>query len=452
MVTTSPVYRSTLASTAARAWRAAAVVVAVVAFLPAGASAAPAPLFTFRDAQIAESSGIVASATRDDVFFTHNDSGDTARFFAVDHYGCTIGVFTAPGVTATDWEDIARGPGNSLWIGDIGDNNAMRNEIAVHRFDEPAVAASTDGSGCPPAIEQMVAPASYRLRFEDGPHDAETLLVDPSTAQVFIITKSFTASALYAAPNPLTAGDVNVLRKVTDVATPAFATGGDISSDGQEVAVRNYSGIDIRTIPNGNLATAFAPSAPVQHLDAPDSGKQGEGLGFTRTGRNLLTSSEGVSAPVYLIPRPNGGATTTPADTTAPRVRALTLSRRTFRAASRGPSSSAKKKPIGTKVSFSLSEPSSVKFTVQRKSTGRRVSGKCKTKKTSNAKKRKCTLWRNVTGSFTVTGKAGRNSFTFRGRIGGKKLKPASYRLNSQATDRSGNKSAIKRKNFKIVK
>ena len=141
MVTTSPMYRSTLASTAARAWRAAAVVVAVVAFLPAGASAAPAPLFTFRDPQIAESSGIVASATRDDVFFTHNDSGDTARFFAVDHYGCTIGVFTAPGVMATDWEDIARGPGNSLWIGDIGDNNAMRNEIAVHRFDEPAVAA-----------------------------------------------------------------------------------------------------------------------------------------------------------------------------------------------------------------------------------------------------------------------------------------------------------------------
>ena len=293
------------------------VVVALVALLPAGASAAPAPLFTFRDPQIAESSGIVASATRDDVFFTHNDSGDTARFFAVDRYGCTIGVFTAPGVMATDWEDIARGPGNSLWLGDIGDNSAMRNEIAVHRFNEPVLGASTDGSGCPPATKQTVAPESYRLRFEDGPHDAETLLVDPRTSQVFIITKSFTAGALYAAPNPLNASDVNVLRKVTNVATPALATGGDISSNGQEVAVRNYWEIDIRTIPNGNLATAFAPSAPVQRLDAPDSDKQGEGLGFTRTGRNLLTSSEGVSAPVFLIPLTNGGAITG-ADTTAP--------------------------------------------------------------------------------------------------------------------------------------
>ena len=428
-------------------------VLAVVAFLPAAASAAPAQLFTFRDPQIAESSGIVASATRDDVFFTHNDSGDTARFFAVDRYGCTIGVFTAPGVTATDWEDIARGPGNSLWIGDIGDNNAVRNEIVVHRFDAPAVGALTDGGGCPPAIEQMVAPASYRLRFEDGPHDAETLLVDPSTAQVFIITKSFTAGALYAAPNPLNAGDVNVLRKVADVATPAFATGGDISSNGQEVAVRNYSGIDIRTIPNGNLAAAFAPGAPVQHLDAPDTGKQGEGLGFTRTGRNLLTSSEGVSAPVYLIPRPDGGgATTAPADTTAPRVRALTLSRRTFRAAPRGPSSGAKRKPIGTKVTFRLSEASLVKFTVDRQTKGRKVGRRCKAMTKANRKKRACTRWTKVKGSFTVPGKTGSTSSRFRGRIGGRKLKPGRYRLTSQATDKPGNKSALKSKSFKIVK
>jgi hypothetical protein len=255
-----------------------AFVLAIAALLPADASAAPAELFTFRDPRIAESSGIVAAATRDDVVFTHNDSGDTARFFAVDRHGCTIGVFTAPAVEATDWEDMARGPGSSLWLGDIGDNNATRDEIAVHRFDEPAAGASSDGSGCPPATEQAIAAASYRLRFEDGPHDAETLLVDPRTSQIFIITKSLTVGALYAAPNPLDADDVNVLRKVADVGPPAFATGGDISPDGRSVAVRNYWEIGIRTIPDGNLATAFAPGARVQRLDAPDSGKQGEGL------------------------------------------------------------------------------------------------------------------------------------------------------------------------------
>src|SRR5436190_961530 len=111
------------------------LVLAAVGVLPAGASAAPAPLFMFRDPQIAE----------------------------------------------------------------------------------PSVGASANGSGCSPAAEHTVTAVSYRLRFEHGPHDAETLLVDPRTSQIFIITKSFTAGALYAAPNPLRTDDVNVLRKVADV-------------------------------------------------------------------------------------------------------------------------------------------------------------------------------------------------------------------------------------------
>jgi hypothetical protein len=276
---------------------------AIAALPPAGAAAAaPVELFAFRDPQITESSGIVAGTRRDDIVFTHNDSGDTARFFAVDRHGCTVGVFTAPGVQATDWEDIARGPANSLWLGDIGDNDAKRDEIVVHRFDEPIVGASTDGSGCPAAPQQALTPSSYRLRYEDGAHNAETLLVDPHTSQVFVITKSLTAGALYAAPDPLSANDVNVLHKIADVGAPGFATGGDISPDGKSVAVRNYGEIDIRTIPNGDLAAAFAPGALVQRLDAPDSGRQGEGLGYTRTGDGLLTSSEGVGAPVFLIP------------------------------------------------------------------------------------------------------------------------------------------------------
>ena len=206
--------------------------------------------------------------------------------------------------------------------------------------------------------------------------------------------------------------------------------------------MRNYWEIDIRTIPNGNLATAFAPSAPVQRLDAPDSDKQGEGLGFTRTGRDLLTSSEGVSAPVFLIPLTNGGAitgadTTAPAaDTTKPALGGLSFSSTVFKAANSGAAFSAKKsRPTGTKVSFTLSEASAVKFTVQRKAKGRKVGSKCAKPKRSNRKKKKCTRWESVRGSFTVPGKAGKNTFTFRGRIGGKKLRPASYRLTGTATD-----------------
>ncbi len=107
---------------------------------------------------------------------------------------------------------------------------------------------------------------------------------------------------------------------------------------------------------------------------------------------------------------------------------------------------------MGTKVSFGLSEASRVKFTVTRKTSGRKVSGKCKAKTKTNAKKPKCTRYVKVAGSFTVAGKAGKNSFTFRGRVGGKSLKPGKYRLNGRATDSARNKSVIRQKAFTIVK
>jgi len=285
------------------------VLVHLLSLALAASSPAPAQkLFEFQDPRIVESSGIAASARRDDVFFTHNDSGDTARFFAVDRHGCTLGVFDASGVKATDWEDIARGPGPSLWLGDIGDNGASRPEIVVHRFAEPEVGPATSGGGCPPAPETAVTPESFRLAYEDGPHDAETLLVHPRTGQVFIVTKSFTGpEALYAAPSPLQPDAVNTLRKLADVAPAGDGfftpTAGDIAPDASVVALRGYGDIYVWPVKNGDVPAAFARGATVEHMPAPDAGKQGEGLAFTRAGDGLVTSTEGANAPVYLIPR-----------------------------------------------------------------------------------------------------------------------------------------------------
>jgi hypothetical protein len=141
-------------------------------------------------------------------------------------------------------------------------------------------------------------------------------------------------------------------------------------------------------------------------------------------------------------------------DTTKPILGSLALGAATFKAAKAGGSTSAKKKskaPTGTKVTFRLSEASAVKFIVERKTKGRRVSGRCKTKTKTNASKPKCTRFVKVDGSFTIAGKAGTNSFTFRGRMGGKALRPGSYRLDSQAADPAKNMSPVKRKAFAIV-
>lgn len=129
---------------------------------------------------------------------------------------------------------------------------------------------------------------------------------------------------------------------------------------------------------------------------------------------------------------------TNSADRTRPSLGRLRLSRAAFRTA--------------TKVSFSLSEPSSVRFTVKRRATGRKVNKKCVSAKRSNRKSKACARYLKVRGSFSVSGKAGKNTFIFRGRVARNALRSGRYRLDGRATDHAGNRSSLRRAAFKIVR
>jgi hypothetical protein len=85
--------------------------------------------------------------------------------------------------------------------------------------------------------------------------------------------------------------------------------------------------------------------------------------------------------------------------------------------------------PLGANVSYSLSAAATVSFTIERKSVGRKVGKRCVTKTRANAGHAKCPLLKPVKDAFTQAGATGQNSFRFSGRIGGKALKPGSYRL-----------------------
>ena len=54
-------------------------------------------------------------------------------------------------------------------------------------------------------------------------------------------------------------------------------------------------------------------------------------------------------------------------------------------------------------------------------------------------------------GSFSLAASAGKNTFIFRGRVGGKSLKPGDYRLNSKATNNARNASPVKRAGFTVI-
>jgi hypothetical protein len=274
-----------------------------------------APLTTLPP-EITESSGVASSSLSDQWFFTHEDSGAPAQFSAVSTDGRLLATYVLPGVQARDWEDMARGPDadgrSSLWLGDIGDNNARRElGLLVHRVAEPEPDPTRTG-----VVVTTEPPVSYRLRYDDGPGDAETLLVHPASGRLYLVNKPLGGSAgLYAAPEVLDPDGPNRLTRVADVngvrstGTPGdpviggvaqlLVTAGDISPDGSRVALRTYTDLYEWPLEGEDVAAAVQREPAVTALPPTF---QGEGLAYTRDGSAVLLTSEGESAPVHRVP------------------------------------------------------------------------------------------------------------------------------------------------------
>jgi hypothetical protein len=260
--------------------------------------AEPRPVCTVADSRVTEASGLVASDLEPGILFTHNDSGDSARFFALDTHCRARGTYELSGVRARDWEDLARGPGHVLWLGDIGDNSARRTSITVHRVAEPLAA---DGV-------VKVASTSYALRYPDGPHNAETLLVDPLDGRLYVITKNPSGKdLLYAAPLPLRASGVTTLTRLDAVTVPGFlplTTAGDISPDGSRLVFRTYGSAWELVLPplvagSPRLAGVFAHGLGTPVRVGSDG--QGEAIAYSADGRSLYTLAEGKHSPLNVL-------------------------------------------------------------------------------------------------------------------------------------------------------
>jgi len=268
---------------------------------------------------LVEVSGLARSNRFPGVVWAHNDSGDTARVFAVGDHGAALGTFALASVEATDWEDIAIGPGPSagtdyLYLADIGDNAAARAEVAVYRVPEPDPGRGEDTTATLTAVDRIT------LRYPDGAHDAETLLVDPATGEIMIVTKAIGApsrlfrTAAVASPPPAEttlepAGTVDfaALRSaavIPDDAPPLpralgdLPTGGDVSPDGRVIAVRTYATIWVwAREPKTPLAEALAAPPVCEALSAVEP--QGEAIAIDADGRGYRTASEGAHPPLH---------------------------------------------------------------------------------------------------------------------------------------------------------
>ena len=244
-----------------------------------------------------EISGLVASATQAGVLWAHNDSGDRARVFALRGDGSLIASLDVPGAEAIDWEDIAAGPGGDLLLGDIGDNKSDRKGIDIYRVPEPRVVDGAAGS----ATTTTAAATRLRLTYPDGAHDAETLLADPRTGEVVIVTKRLDGrSGVYVARAPARGRPgAAVLRHAGDLRLgfAGLATAGDVSADGHTIAIRTYTALYAwARKPGASLAATLTQRKPCVGSAQLGREGQGESLALSRDGRSFFTLAEGAEA------------------------------------------------------------------------------------------------------------------------------------------------------------
>jgi hypothetical protein len=252
------------------------------------------------DSNLRELSGIAASRKQPAVYWVHNDSGDTARIFAIDRQGALLREVPLQGASAIDWEDIALSemPGGApyLLVGDIGDNDELRKSVTLYRVPEPD--AKGKGAATPEAIIEVTYP--------DRPHNAEALMIDSVTRHAYVITKEKNGpSQVFDFGDVTGAGDKRVATLVTQMAFgdarlpgSPLVTGADMNEE--FILVRTYSRLYAwPRKPNVDLATLLAqPPCPLGVAGEA----QGEAVGLEADG-SYVTVSEGKNPVLWRFAR-----------------------------------------------------------------------------------------------------------------------------------------------------
>jgi hypothetical protein len=253
---------------------------------------------TIESPRINEASGIAASRKNPGVLWVHNDDGQ-ACVYAMTQEGKHLGTYNLAGAHMRDWEDIAVGPGQEpnidyLYIGDIGDNMETRKSIAIYRVAEPNVDINQ-----PAANVTIEGVETIVLVYPDGPHNAETLMADPLTKDLYIITKEG-LSRIYRSSYPQSTTEQTTLEYVGNLPW-GMATGGDISPDGQMMIVRGYFAASVWMRPReGPLWKAFEGEECNVPLIVES---QGEAICFDANGTGYYTTSENRRQPIYYFPK-----------------------------------------------------------------------------------------------------------------------------------------------------
>lgn len=254
---------------------------------------------------IDEASGIASSYKNKGILWTHNDSGGENRIFAIDTNGISRGVYYISGAVNRDWEDIVVGPGpvegvSYLYIADIGDNDSEYSEKFIFRVPEPEVPLGQEN-----ITQILIDVETITFKYPDNERDAETLLIDPTTKDLYVVGKRDTKVRLYKIAYPQLTNTTFYVELAAQLTLPDdpeddtpynYITSGSISLDGTEILLKSYRNVYYWSRENGTTI-ADAMSVDPEYLTYTQE-PQGEAIGWKNYGNNgyfTLSEETGVS-------------------------------------------------------------------------------------------------------------------------------------------------------------
>ena len=255
-------------------------------------------LAQLKDRRIDEASGIAESLRYPGHFWVHNDSGDEARIFLINRQGETVVTLMLQGITHRDWEDIATGQGveqgeSYIYVGEIGDNSAQHTYKNIYRLKEPVLVNLNKGQN---VLSEKVETITFR--YIDGNRDAETLIIDSQTKDIYIVSKREERVQVYLLEYPQTLTDTLVV-PVVQTLPYTRVTAGDISADGTEILLKTLNSIYYwKRNSTETISDALGRQAEyLPYFLEP----QGEAIAWLKDGSGYITVSEMSNANVIPI-------------------------------------------------------------------------------------------------------------------------------------------------------
>lgn len=244
-------------------------------------------LGTVENEDLVEISGIVPSYHNPTRIWAHNDSGDSARLFAMQYDGQHEGILSL-GISALDWEDMTNALAPSgqhyLYIADFGDNSELRVDFQIHKILEPTDLTAT------PSFE------TFTLSYPDGSHNAEAIVARHEEETLYILTKNVEATQIFR----IDQSDLSIEQTNTlifpelGIEGSPLVTGASLSPDGNTLFIRTYT--SIIAMDDGVLDGGIPEEICI--LESPQE-QQGEAIMVPFSQDQYITISEGEQQQIF---------------------------------------------------------------------------------------------------------------------------------------------------------